>query len=128
MAPAKKRKLSPSASSRSSATPAPPGVSDALLAPGINGIPSSIPRPASPPAHAFSTHREDGDGESGPSRSSVSVAREALATPAGHVERTVAKHGVVQPGSGDGAGCGDECFLWSDLPMNKHGECRERGV
>ncbi|EIW70915.1 hypothetical protein TREMEDRAFT_29291, partial [Tremella mesenterica DSM 1558] len=27
--------------------------------------------------------------------------------------------GTIVPGSGDGLGNGEECFLWSDLPMNK---------
>jgi len=35
--------------------------------------------------------------------------------------KTVAKMGTKVPGSGDGAERGEECFFWTDLPMNRLG-------
>lgn len=105
----KKRRLSPSASSRSSATPAP-----------AQSI--STPAPldfASSPAPSDAGHlAAEGLAESSRADASASV------TPApSHVKanRTEARLGAVVPGSGDGTGIGEECFLWADLPMNKQG-------
>ncbi|ORY32624.1 hypothetical protein BCR39DRAFT_492689 [Naematelia encephala] len=94
----KKRRLSPSASS-SSSTPAPALPTQVSL-----GLPS---------ASSLSTVQPIANASPG----------RASATPAPPLkeERTVAKPGTIVPGSGDGPGCGDECFLWADLPMNKQG-------
>ena len=104
-----KRKASPGASSRSSATPAPsialPQTSSAL----------HLDTPSSPaPVH-------DEPSVPGPSRGSTS------ATPARGLpikeERMEARMGVIVPGSADG-GPGEECYMWADLPMNKQGASR----
>jgi hypothetical protein len=102
----KKRRLSPTASSRSSATPAP--VQIAVL----DGSPlkSALDPGSSPVA-------EPALGVPGPSRLSASL----TPAPAVAVERALARHGVSVLGSGDGSGPGDECFLWDGLPMNKQG-------
>ena len=39
-------------------------------------------------------------------------------------ERTVAKQATLVPGSGDGNDAGDECYIWTDLPMNSKGRSR----
>lgn len=37
--------------------------------------------------------------------------------------RVVARMGTRVQGSGDGLDCGEECFMWTDLPMNRLGQC-----
>lgn len=113
--PVKKRKLSPQASSRGSATPGPSG---SVATAELNGTPTSIAQPASPIGGVRIGTEDD-------HRLSIS-ATPAIVPP--HEERKVAKHGVIQHGSGDGLGCGDECFLWGDLPMNKHGTYSHRDI
>ncbi len=54
----------------------------------------------------------------GPSRVSASV---PASVPIKE-ERTVGKQATLVLGSGDGCRYGEECFLWTDLPMNKQGE------
>ncbi|ORX36915.1 hypothetical protein BD324DRAFT_579970 [Kockovaella imperatae] len=39
-------------------------------------------------------------------------------------ESLIAKGGSIVPGTSDGKDCGDECFLWTDLVMNKPGSFR----
>lgn len=107
----KKRRASGSASSTS--TPGP-------------GFPSEEPSArASPddsaPRRSELDHdaRDDGGGERG--RAGASASAGTTPAPRGE-ERTVAKPGTVVVGSGDGTNWGDECFLYTDLPMNRQGE------
>ncbi|GFZ44210.1 hypothetical protein JCM24511_01931 [Saitozyma sp. JCM 24511] len=100
----KKRRLSPTASSRSSATPAPVQIA----VPDGSPLKSALDPGSSPVA-------EPALGVPGPSRLSASL----TPAPAVAVERALARHGVSVLGSGDGSGPGDECFLWDGLPMNK---------
>ena len=103
-----KRKSSPSPSSRSSVTPAPNG----LLQQSTDLTPNGVHLESSP-------IRDD---IAGPSRISASATPVPVVGGVVKEERTVAKAGVIQLNSGDGPGCGDECFLWTDLPMNKQGQ------
>ena len=92
----KKRRLSPSASSRSSSTP----------------VPSFLAVPVDTPGSPLASDggviavKNAGVGSTAPS----------------FADRKEARLGAVVPGSGDGSGQGEECFLWADLPMNKQGE------
>lgn len=86
----------------------------------------STPAVASPSKVSIGPDEADGDG----TPRALYAARDHLtelnpsasATPApAHEERNVMKAATLVPGSGDGTGHGDECFLWTDLPMNKNG-------
>lgn len=94
----KKRKLSPSLSSRSS-TPA-------------LGIPATASSPTPDNLPAVST-------ASGPSRAG-SVSADTTPAPVSRHDavaaRTEMRMPTITPGSGDGSGYGDECFVWQDLP------------
>ncbi len=106
----KKRKLSPSASSHSSATPAPP--SQSYAAPSLGGISSGPSVGLYSASSPFGGH----DGSSvppadlpGPSRLSASSTPAPLG-PALNSDTARAKPGVMVIGSGDGTKDGDECF------------------
>jgi len=97
----KKRKLSPSLSSRSS-TPA------------LGSVPATAASPTSdniPPTSSLA----------GPSRAG-SVGASADTTPApisrhdAVASRTEMRMPTITPGSGDGLAYGDECYVWQDLP------------
>lgn len=115
----KKRPASGSASS-ASATPAPVGL-------GANGTPASAPTPASPtrlgsvplPTDEHLLAPALGPARGGGSASTTPAPR--LTLPA-RDERTIARQGTVVASSGDGPAHGDECFIWSELPMNKQGQ------
>jgi hypothetical protein len=98
----KKRKTSPSESHRSSATPAP-------SFPVANAPLNSVSAVSSP----SSRNDQDSLSVAGPSRSYAVPIKE---------ESQIAKGGSIVVGSGDGLGYGDECFTYTDLPMNKQGE------
>jgi COMPASS component BRE2 len=122
--PVKKRKLSPSSSR--SATPAQtPTPTNGPAFNGLDGSSTLHAQPASPSSVSLNLDNgsapPEGSGSSAPTRSSVGAT--PIPAPAhGYQDGVRAKHGVIQPGSGDGQDCGDECFLWNDLPMNKHGQ------
>lgn len=94
----KKRKLSPSLSSRSSTTPAP---SSAMI-PATASSPPSDNQPIMPSAL--------------PSRAG-SVSADTTPAPSSHIlTRTEMRMPTITPGSGDGTLYGDESFVWQDLP------------
>jgi len=97
----KKRKLSPSLSSRSS-TPA-------------LGIPATA---SSPPPDNLPPVSSGASGSLATSRAG-SVFDTTPAPTSRHdliASRTEMRMPTITPGSGDGPGYGDECFVWQDLP------------
>jgi COMPASS component BRE2 len=104
----KKRKLSPTLSSRSSPTPGPS--SGTIPATASSPPADNLPLIATPASRAGSAS-VSGDATPVPySQHNLSVAG-----------RSEMKMPTVTPGSGDGVGYGDECFIWQDLP-NQSGE------
>lgn len=109
--PPKRRKLSPSASSQSSNTTSIPNLNSG---PGPSRyLPASSP-PLGPEGSESATPGP------GPSTQSLALAKTSARAKI-QDDRVIAKAGVIVQGSGDGGGCGDECFIWTDLPMNKIG-------
>lgn len=108
----KRRKLSPSASSQSS-TPAPTAA--------YSLHPPSSPVPSEPVGGPGSS-RLSNSATPGPAASQSLALSQSLGVGKIDEDRATAKPGVIQPGSGDGTECGDECYIWTDLPMTKNGE------
>ena len=96
----KKRKLSPSLSSRSS-TPA-LGVPATASSP----PPDNLPPISSGASGSIATSRAGSVFDT----SAPTSRHDAIAS------RTEMRMPTITPGSGDGAGYGDECFVWQDLP------------
>jgi len=136
-----KRRLSDSASaSDSPSTPVPGAALSAAAALLPDPVPSSTPGSAAgsarvspdiPNERRDGTHEDDDRERTGTADRDTDRDRDRASrrptstTPAPGArkeERTVAKLGVIVPGSGDGGAYGDECFLWTDLPMNKTGK------
>lgn len=111
----KKRKLSPSLSSRSSATPVPAPI------PSSNAIPASASSPPPDNLPPLSLINGSGlghhDSDAGPSRAG-SVSTEATPAPVSRLrtERTEMRMPTMVAGSGDGQEFGQECFAWTDIP------------
>jgi hypothetical protein len=97
----KKRKLSPSLSSRSS-TPA-LGIPATASSP----PPDNLPPISSGASGSIATSRAGSVFDTTPAATSR---HDAIAS------RTEMRMPTITPGSGDGAGYGDECFVWQDLP------------
>lgn len=109
MSVAKKRKLSPGASSRASSSTPAPSLPTHIHTDQTNESPDS-PTP-------FDTLSVPG-----PSRSTFSAS--ATPIPSSSTSEIIqeARTGAIVPNSGDGIDTGEECFLWADLPMNKQGQ------
>ncbi|WWD17532.1 hypothetical protein CI109_101973 [Kwoniella shandongensis] len=108
----KKRRLSPTASSRSStSTPVPAP----LLPTGSDSL-SALPD--------FTTTTASSSGLAGPGPSTLEHQAAASAqgkTVRADVERRqFARVGTVVAGSGEGTDSGEECFLWTDIPVVKN--------
>ncbi|KAK4686210.1 COMPASS component BRE2, partial [Tremellales sp. Uapishka_1] len=105
-----KWRLSPSLSSRSSSTPIP------FANP--TELPSSAASPI-PPSDSFVPALNN---EALGSLASSHPADPSPAPTIHHHARgpSFAKPGSILPGSSDGGGDGDECFLWENIPMNKN--------
>ncbi|WWC89611.1 uncharacterized protein L201_004536 [Kwoniella dendrophila CBS 6074] len=104
--PVKRRKLSPSASSASS-TPAPPSVSQSQS----GDIDTST----------LSSSFTAVEGLAGPGPSTLSHQSQSRRERNDAAERReFARLGAQVPGSGDGDEYGEECFLWTDVPIVKN--------
>ncbi|KAK8864167.1 hypothetical protein IAR55_001413 [Kwoniella newhampshirensis] len=109
--PTKKRRLSHTASSRSStSTPAPVPIPDG------NASLSALPD--------FSSSTTSSTGLAGPGPSTLEhqaqVAAQGKAVRDDVERRQFARLGTVVAGSGDGKDGGEECFLWTDIPVVKN--------
>lgn len=110
----KKRRTSASASASASG-PASPQKSTSPLKTEFDGI-------ASMSAQLRAGLGGLGDEATAAGGSSRAASASATPAPMGSEERTHMKPPVAVPGSGDGQGYGEECFAWTDLPMNKTGK------
>lgn len=99
-----------------------------------------IPEPKKPAQHQPGKKRKLGHSRSatpgtinGDDVGAGDTSRRSSETPASHRYavtgpdedarlKTIAKMGTKVPGSGDGGERGEECFFWTDLPMNRLGE------
>ncbi|WRT66057.1 uncharacterized protein IL334_003009 [Kwoniella shivajii] len=103
--PVKKRRLSPSASSASSApAPASQISSSHLDAPTLSNFPSTSTQGLAGPGPSTLSHQYQ-------SRQERNDAAE---------RRSFARTGAQVPGSGDGPEHGEECYLWVDVPIVKN--------
>ncbi|WWC70513.1 uncharacterized protein I206_104464 [Kwoniella pini CBS 10737] len=102
--PVKKRRLSPSASSASS-TPAPSSAPPSTTV-NTSTLPSSLAGPT--------------EGLAGPGPSTLSHSQSRRERNDAAERREYAVLGAKQPGSGDGEEFGEECFLWTDIPIVKN--------
>lgn len=91
-----------------SASPLPDSGADHAQGPSVSHIKRKIEEID---GHGSSSASANGD--DGPESSAAALRRAA--------DSLVAKLGTIVPGSGDGTDCGDECYIWTDLPMNKQG-------
>ncbi|WVQ99119.1 hypothetical protein IAU59_006251 [Kwoniella sp. CBS 9459] len=119
--PVKKRRLSPSAASSASSTPAP-----TQTIPPPSGLSSQL---ESTSLSAFSSGGAAGEtvglGLAGPGPSTLEQQTQEKPFGRGHVNASVerrehARLGSLIVGSGDGGDEGEECFLWTDIPVVKN--------
>ncbi|OCF31049.1 hypothetical protein I316_07320 [Kwoniella heveanensis BCC8398] len=117
--PVKKRRLSASAASSASSTPAPPSHSIPLAPSQLESTSTSLS------ALPATTDDNAGLGLAGPGPSTLEQqTAKAVTSGRGHVNASVerreyARLGSKVPGSGDGSEHGEECFLWTDIPVVK---------